>query len=107
MGRKGWTTPSQEEWLEQVLTRFLDTNGEQPAKKKWWEATYADWFKKFPLPPPSAEQVEKAGGDLAAAAAEARLKQHNRVYHWIHNHTRNSTSGTDNRGVLDLGAKPK
>lgn len=57
-----WTTESQCEWLEKILPEWRNAQ-EGDASKDFRAQVLLDWKQEFPLEPPTAKELEKAGGD--------------------------------------------
>lgn len=66
MTRAPWTTPEQRQWLEKQLPGWANSQ-EDGTAKLYRTKVFEDWYKAFPLGPPTEEELEKAGGDKRKA----------------------------------------
>lgn len=54
-GRK-WVTPAQETWLNEQLPNYLAASAKNQYHKLW-PSLYQSWFKRFPEPPPTSDDL--------------------------------------------------
>ena len=66
MTRRTWATDEQLAWLLLQAKDFVAART-QGTLSEWRPKVYQAWFDKFPERPPTAEEVQKAGGDVAKA----------------------------------------
>ncbi|PPQ82656.1 hypothetical protein CVT24_004204, partial [Panaeolus cyanescens] len=68
------------------------------------------WREKWPHPPPTTEDVQKAGGDVEKATIQKNEAIEKSNILWLYNHARrdfdDSGNVKQNRGVIKLGVKP-
>jgi hypothetical protein len=71
MPKPQWTTKPQSDWLTARLGDFVAAQGtkSKSTMTHFFGPVYADWFKAFPSPDPTPEQLEKAKGDMDVAKA--------------------------------------
>lgn len=55
-GRKRWTTEDQGQYLESHIPRIQKAKRDKKLKEQWPDIQYG-WFQRWPLKPPSADQL--------------------------------------------------
>jgi hypothetical protein len=63
MGKRQWTTPAQRDWLEGLIPGFT-TAQDDKSTSVFFEDTFGKWFKKWPTPAPTQEEIEAAKGNV-------------------------------------------
>jgi hypothetical protein len=127
MGKRQWTTEGQRAWLEGLIPDFSNAQ-DRKTTAAFFEATYRQWYNKWPNPAPTQDEIEHAKGSFEKVLAEKRKAMesvrvhwpwirraiipylpwyHQRIKFWFHNHTRGSSSGSGTRSVLKLGPPAK
>lgn len=108
MGRPEWTTPEEKAWLEKRIPDFVEAQENHNAKS-FFVGTHDEWFHRFELEPPTAEEIAAASGNVEKATSVKKKKQKvvsimsrsvwtltsprpQRVKEWFYNHTRSATS---------------
>jgi hypothetical protein len=77
MPKRQWTTKEQYEWLTGRMPSFTAAQENKSIPiKHFFGPLYVDWFKEFPCPEPTADQLADAKGDkeVAVAKAESSMK---------------------------------
>jgi hypothetical protein len=74
MPKKKWATLEQEAWLQERLSDFLHAQ-QQKTTTTFFPPIYEAWYKMYPRPAPTAEEIEEAG---AMAKAQAVIKKKER-----------------------------
>jgi hypothetical protein len=69
MPKPQWTTKPQSDWLTAHLGDFVMAQGKRSTMAHFFGPVYADWFKAFPSPDPTPEQLNEAKGDVDVAKA--------------------------------------
>jgi hypothetical protein len=69
MPKPRWTTSAQRAWLEERIPAFTESQENDQTTTVFYPELYVAWEKSFALEPPSATELEKAGGDLEKATA--------------------------------------
>lgn len=72
MTRAPWTTPEQHAWLEALLPAFVEAQQTKTTSTIFFPKTHKDWQEKFPMVPPTQEEVKAANGETAVAVAKKR-----------------------------------
>ncbi|OBZ73056.1 hypothetical protein A0H81_06612 [Grifola frondosa] len=106
MGRKSWATDEQKDWLTEHIPEFVKAQGKDGATH-FHISTYQAFLEKWPLQPPTAEEVSEAGGDVVQATVDKLQKFKDRIYWWFRNRTRagSSTQKINQRSILNLTKK--
>ncbi|EIW56913.1 uncharacterized protein TRAVEDRAFT_94652, partial [Trametes versicolor FP-101664 SS1] len=86
-----WTTPEEKAWLERRIPDFIEAQ-EKNDPKSFFLACHCEWFHRFELEPPTAQEVAKQGGNVDKATSVKKRRQKKRVSEWFYNHTRSATS---------------
>jgi hypothetical protein len=74
MPKQRWTTNEQRQWLEERIPAFLEAQQADTLGSVFFPDLYDEWRKQHPVQPPSAEELEKAGGNLEKAKKEGKKK---------------------------------
>jgi len=72
MGKKRWTTPEQQVWLEELIPEFVQAQQDK-VSRSFCKDTYDKWHEKWPTPSLTAEEVRRAKGN-AEKALNTKLK---------------------------------
>ncbi|OJT05534.1 hypothetical protein TRAPUB_3650 [Trametes pubescens] len=100
MPRPEWTTPEEKAWLERRIPDFIEAQ-EKNDPKSFFLGCHGEWFHRFEMEPPTAQEIEKQGGNVDKATSVKKKLQKKRVSEWFYNHTRSATS----RRVLNLAKR--
>lgn len=74
MPKQRWTTDEQRKWLEKRISVFLEAQQADTLGSVFFPDLYDEWRKLYPTQPPTAEELEKAGGNLEKAKKEGKKK---------------------------------
>jgi hypothetical protein len=124
MPKKTWANKSQMDWLASQLPEFRSAQ-ESKTVPDFFSRLYAEYYKQWPLPAPTSQEIAEAEGDKEKAKT-AKQKANESVsnyfvtmaqkliyiyiyvckqtHNWIYNKSRPNTSGTGSRAVLRLKA---
>jgi hypothetical protein len=82
MGKKSWASKEQQDWLFEQLGEFRKA---QDAKTipSFFERIYQEFFDKWPLPPPTLQEIAEA--ETEEQARTTKQKAGESVSHWFHN----------------------
>jgi len=69
MTKKPWTTPDQRTWLENLIPAFVEAQENKTTGTTFFPETYEKWQKKWPVEPPTMEELAEAGGEAPKALA--------------------------------------
>ena len=69
-----WTTKEQHDWLLARLPAFREALAKKDSGK-WIKPVYEDWFREFPLDPPTASELQEADNDTDKAMEQKMQKQ--------------------------------
>ncbi|KAJ8472367.1 hypothetical protein ONZ51_g8553 [Trametes cubensis] len=117
-----WATEDQTAWLSKRLPDFVKSQRENKTDK-FFAVTYSEWFHRFDLEEPTAEELEEAQGDKEKAVSMKTKRQRQvsrphvdidirllttfldrltqRIWWWYYNRTR----GVSSKRVLNLNKK--
>lgn len=70
--RAPWTTPEQRQWLEKYLPGWSNSQ-DDGSTRKYRAKVLEDWYKVYPLGPPTEKHLVKAGGDVRKAEQRQRV----------------------------------
>ena len=121
MPKQRWTTGEQRIWLEERIPAFLEAQQADTLANVFFPDLYDEWPKLYPTQPPTAEELEKAGGNLEKANKQGKKKMENvsfqyiiikrcghlliyiqkRLAQWFHNITCAQSAG-GKRGVIKI-----
>ena len=71
MGKKRWTSPVQQTWLETLIPAFVEAQQEK-STKTFFEKTYDVWHEKWPTAVPTEGEIRDAEGSTEKALALKR-----------------------------------
>jgi hypothetical protein len=58
MGKRPWTTPEQQAWLEVLISAFIQAQQDK-ATGAFFENTYNEWNEKWPTTEPTEEEIRE------------------------------------------------
>ncbi len=114
----------QKAWLEARIPTFVKAQQEKETST-FFEETYDSWYKKWPIPAPTEDEIREVGEGCAKRALACKRKVVNgvsvfviqncmtftlefqQIKFWFHNHTRGALLGDGTRGVLKLATSRK
>jgi hypothetical protein len=62
MGKKRWTTTEQRTWLEELIPMFIQAQQDKTVRL-FLADTREKWLEKWPIPPLTAEEAQRAKGN--------------------------------------------
>ena len=71
MGKKRWTSPDQQAWLETLIPAFIEAQQEK-GTKMFFEKTYDMWHETWPTAVPTEGEIRDAEGSAEKALALKR-----------------------------------
>jgi hypothetical protein len=66
MGKKRWTTPEQQAWLEGHVAAFVQAQQEKTTGT-FFKDTYSQWYKRWPTAAPTEDEIEDVEGNIEKA----------------------------------------
>jgi hypothetical protein len=69
MGKRRWTTPDQQQWLEALIPAFVKAQDDKTTTSVFFPETHQAWQKEWPVKKPTPQEIQDAKGDEQAALA--------------------------------------
>ena len=76
MGKKRWTTPEQQAWLEALIPAFVQAQQEKVIGT-FLDDTYNKWYEKWPTAAPTEDEIRESAGSAERALACKRKADNN------------------------------
>ena len=69
MGKRGWTTPDQRQWLEARIPEFVQVQKDKTTSSIFFLNVHQAWQQQWPTQSPTAAELQDAKGDEKVALA--------------------------------------